>query len=156
MRSRFRHTPFSWGLTLSSVCPQAPAQLAHEAENYRWLEAVNGAYFSFFQSMWGQSVAPHIKEEIEFRKIRDKAERVIGDFPVGPCEIVSENFKKAIEEFFIGLVEIHITGGLSARLPLHVWQTIFKVRAGALRGRYNNLLRCSKFFHGETVPRRWG
>jgi hypothetical protein len=36
--------------------------------------------------MRGQSIAP--KEEIEFKKIRDKATRVIGDFPIPPCQII--------------------------------------------------------------------
>jgi hypothetical protein len=78
-------------------------RLAHDSENYRWLECTNGAYASFFHNMWGQSISP--KEEIEFRKIRDKATHQIGDFPVAPCQIISDNFKQVIEEYVDGLVE---------------------------------------------------
>ena len=79
-------------------------KLAHDAENYRWLECTNGAYTSYFHGMRGKSLMPY-EEEIEFRKIRDKAERNIGDFPVAPCEIVSERFKKVIEDYVNDLVE---------------------------------------------------
>ena len=81
-------------------------KLEHEAEDYRWLE-YKGPWFEFFRKII-LSTEPigEFHEKIECTTIRDKKERVLGDYPCFSVPAISEKAKNTLQDFWLNLVEI--------------------------------------------------
>lgn len=80
--------------------------LLHDAENYRWLE-YQGDWFDFFHDL---ICHPHKIEDFDYaikcKSIRDKKERVLGDYPYFTVPAISERAKNLLETQFSGYAQI--------------------------------------------------
>lgn len=79
--------------------------LQNEAEDYRWLE-YKGNWFDFFWNLLDSKPIGEFHEKIECKTIRDKKERVLGDFPCFSAPAISEKAKNVLADYFGNLVEI--------------------------------------------------
>lgn len=80
-------------------------KLLHDAENYRWLE-YKGNWFDFFSNMLDSKPIGNFNEKIECKAIRDKKDRVLGDYPCFSVPAISEKAKNILVKYLAGLVEI--------------------------------------------------
>ena len=79
--------------------------LENEAEDYRWLE-YQGNWFDFFWNLLDSKPIGEFHEKIKCKTIRDKKERVLGDFPCFVVPAISEKAKNVLADYFGNLVEI--------------------------------------------------
>ena len=80
--------------------------LLHDAENFRWLE-YQGNWFDFFQNINVNN--PRIENFdyiIKCKSIRDKKERILGDYPVFSVPAISQAAKIVLENQLDDLVQI--------------------------------------------------
>jgi hypothetical protein len=80
--------------------------LTQEAENYRWLEYI-GNWFDFFHNInIEHKKIDNFNLNIKCKTIRDKKERVLGDFPCFPVPVISQKAKNVLEKHIDDLIQI--------------------------------------------------
>ena len=96
--------------------------LENEPENYRWLE-YSGNWFDFFHGL-NLTAKPlgTCEHVIRCKPIRDKKERVLGDYPVFSVPAISQRAKDVLEPYFGDYVEIFPleTGKLGKYYFMHI------------------------------------
>ncbi len=80
--------------------------LLQDVENFRWLE-YQGNWFDFFHAL-NTATKPlgRCEHVIRCKTIRDKKERVLGDYPFFSVPAISQKAKNVLEPYFGDYVEI--------------------------------------------------
>lgn len=80
--------------------------LLHDAENYRWLE-YQGNWFDFFHNLnITNARIDNFDFVIKCKAIRDKKERILGDYPVFTVPAISQSARTVLENQLGDLVQI--------------------------------------------------
>lgn len=80
-------------------------ELDNDAENYRWLE-YEGNWFHYFHNLLDSKPIEPTKETIYCHSIRDKKERVFGDYPCFTVPAISEKAKGYLLPFWGDAVQM--------------------------------------------------
>ncbi len=80
--------------------------LLHDAENYRWLE-YQGNWFDFFHNIVCYNTRiENFDSVIKCKSIRDKKERILGDYPHFVVPVISQKAKELLESQISEYVQI--------------------------------------------------
>lgn len=80
--------------------------LLHDAENYKWLE-YQGEWFDFFHNIiCNNQKIEYFNYDIKCKTIRDKKERILGDYPCFTVPVLSKTAKDLLEPYISNYVQM--------------------------------------------------